>query len=1048
MGEERKQVTVLFCDIQRSTDIQRQFDPEEWRRILSRLIGILTTTVERFEGTVHRFTGDGILALFGAPIGLEDHARRACAAALSLQEEVAAFADELAHSNHVDLALRTGLDSGEVIMGGIGSDLSLSYSAIGTTVNLAQRMESFAEPGSVCITENTARLVRGYFQLGELGAHLAKGFGEPVLTYRLVGQGPYRAPIEVAEERGFSHFVGRSSEWTILNVALQGALGGGRQVVGVMGEAGIGKSRLCHEFVKMCEAKGITVHRTAAVAHERPIPYLPVIELLQGFFDIRPGASPLVIREAVTQRLQPLDIEPGDISLVHDLLGAADADEAPVSIAPEARQRRLLAVITRMTRARGNQEPSVLLIEDLHWLDDPSRVIITHYIDNLPPRTLLLVNFRPEYRAPFEHQASYKQLTLAPLESEATDELLDDLIGKDASLVELRQVLSDRARGNPFFIEELVLALRQKRAIVGERGRCRLEISVKELTIPSTVHATIGSRIDRLKEQDKELLRVASVIGREVPTTLLNHVWNSPELDASLEALVDAQFLRPLLAPEPTHEFRHPLTRQVAYESQLSEKKVRTHAAVADAIQHLHAGRLDEHAALLAHHYEQANEILEAVRWHARAASWIGIRDVREAERHWRKVRSLLADIPESPETLEYLARALAGLIRARYWQGTREEGQTALVDEGLALTERLEDPSLRAALFQMSGAFMAMAGDIPRSIELSGHALAAADEAEDPDLLLWIAPIYIWFLTSGGRLADAVALAERTDEVAQAGDREVGRRWAGYRPAPFLDAIWGLSMIELGRLRDAQLLLERSIQLSTEPSDGFPKMAAQTYLGLLAHARGDFGGSLEEASSSVELATRTGSAGQELMTNIGLGATHCIRGEWVEATSILEKTLEVLRGRGVLLFWGEPLTLGLLSEAARGLEKIDSAQNFAQDAISSARARGAPTLEIRGQLALAAVLMRSENERPRDAIEACLDRAAELTAATGARLFLPFIEEARGRLLDLVGERQTAQLRLVEAHQLFAEIGASGHAERLSLGWSSEVGPFERRPR
>ena len=1046
MREERKQVTVLFCDIQRSTDIQRQIDPEEWRRILSRLIGILTATVERFEGTVHQFTGDGIIAFFGVPIGLEDHARRACAAALGLQEEVATFADEVAHSNHIELALRTGLDSGEVIVGGVGNDLSLNYAAIGTTVNLAKRMESLAEPGTVCITENTARLVRGYFKLDELGPHLAKGFGDPVLTYKLAGRGPYRAAIEVAQERGFSQFVGRSSEWTILNLALQAALGGDGQIVAIVGEAGIGKSRLCHEFVQMCEARGYRVHRTAAVAHERPIPYLPVIELLRGFFDIDPGASPLAIREAVTARLGPLDIEPDDISLVHDLLGAA-ADEL-ASMAPEARLRRLLAVITRMTQTRGSVEPAILLIEDLHWLDEPSNVVITHYVDNLPPHTLVLVNFRPEYRAQFEHQASYKQLTLAPLESDATDELLDDLIGNHASLVELRQLLSDRARGNPFFIEELVLALKQEGAIVGERGSCRLEIPVADVSIPSTVHATIASRIDRLKEKDKQLLRVASVIGREVPSALLTRVWNSPDMDASLDALVNAQFLRPLAAQEQAHEFRHPLTRQVAYESQLSESRVRTHAGVAEAILDLHADRLDEHSALLAHHYEHAKEILAAVRWHARAASWFGIRDVREAERHWRKVRSLVANMPESPERSEYLARALAGLIRARYWQGTREEGQTVLVEEGLALASRVDDPSLRAPLLQMSAGFMAMAGDGRRGIELSSQAVATADEADDPNLLMWIAPICVWFLSSGGRLADAVALAERMNGIAQAEGMEVGRRWAGYHPAPFLDAVWGLSMIELGRLHDAQLLLRRSIERSADPSDGFPRMAAQSYLGILAHARGDFGGSLDEAAASVELATRTGSAGQELMTRIGLAAMHCVRSEWVEAISILEPTLESIRDRGVLLFWGEPLALTLLSEAALGRDEIDGAQGWAEEAISSARAREAQTFEIRAHLAMAKVLMRSEHASARERIEGCLDRAAELTATTGARLYLPFIKETRARLLDVLGDRQNAQLGFDEAYQLFAEIGASGHADRLSLGSSSDVESSEERPR
>ena len=254
--------------------------------------------------------------------------------------------------------------------------------------------------------------------------------------------------------------------------------------------------------------------------------------------------------------------------------------------------------------------------------------------------------------------------------------------------------------------------------------------------------------------------------------------------------------------------------------------------------------------------------------------------------------------------------------------------------------------------------------------------------------------------------------------------------------------------MIELGRLHDAQLLLRRSIERSADPSDDFPRMAAQSYLGILAHARGDFGGSLDEAAASVELATRTGSAGQELMTRIGLAAMHCVRSEWVEAISIIEPTLESIRDRGVLLFWGEPLALTLLSEAALGRDEIDGAQGWAEEAISSARAHETQTFEIRAHLAMAKVLMRSEHASARERIEGCLDRAAELTATTGARLYLPFIKETRARLLDILGDRQNAQLSFDEAYQLFAEIGASGHADRLSLGSSSDVESSEERPR
>ena len=667
---ERKQVTVLFCDVQQSTEIQQDLDPEVWRRILNRLVGILTAAIHRYEGTVDKFTGDGIMAIFGAPLALEDHARRACSAALHLQHDVAGLAGELGRTHGISLALRTGLNSGSVVVGGIGDGLDMSYTAIGPTVTLAKRMESLAAPGSICVSDATARLVRDFFALDDLGLQQPKGFAEPVKTYCLAGSAPFRPSIDVARERGFSRFVGRSSELAVLDRVLERALAGKGQIVAVVGQAGVGKSRLCDEFAQTCRARGLTVRQTAAVAHERPMPYLAVIQLLRDFFELRPNTNASVVREVVTARLRPVGIDPDDISLLHDLLGAPDPEQPLGPIDPEARERRLLEVITRMTHARSRQEPVVLLIEDLHWLDGPSATVIVHYMEALPPRTLVVVNFRPEYEAPFAEQDACTHLVLPPLQAEATDDLLDDLLGADPSLTQLRRTIASRAEGNPFFLEELVLAVWEQDAIEGVRGRCRLTRSV-DIAIPPTVHATIASRIDRLGKRDKYVLEAASVIGREAPMGLLAHVSSSPDLEASLEALVQAELLRPTLAHEPTYEFRHPLTRQVAYESQLSENRARRHAVVAQAVQDLYPEALEENAPLVAHHYEQADQKLDAARWHGRAAGWIGIRNVAQAQSHWQKMRTLLADVPASADVLELRARAHVGLIRSAYWQDT-----------------------------------------------------------------------------------------------------------------------------------------------------------------------------------------------------------------------------------------------------------------------------------------------------------------------------------------------------------------------------------------
>jgi class 3 adenylate cyclase len=497
---ERKQVTVLFADVKGSMELAGQVDPEEWHQILDRFFQILTDGVHRFEGTVNQYTGDGIMALFGAPIAHEDHARRACYAALHLSDGLRRYANELRLRQGLNFSVRMGINSGEVIVGKIGDDLRMDYTAQGHTVGLAARMEQIAEPGKVYLTAHTAAQIQGYFALADLGEMKIKGVQGALHVYELQGLGQMRTRLDVSRSRGFSRFVGRGDEMHVLESALARAREGNAQIVGIVGEAGLGKSRLCYEFLERCRARGLMTHETAGVAHGKAIPFLPLLRLFRAFYGITEQDSDATARERIAGRLLLLDERLREsLPLNFDFMGVPDPENPAPRIDPEARQRQMFDIVRRVIQARGQRETQVTLIEDLHWFDGGSAAFLEPLIDAVAgTRALVLVNFRPEYQAPWMGKSYYHQLPLSPLGPDAIRELLDALLGSDPSTAGLAEAIHARTAGNPFFTEEVVQNLIESGKLQGSKGAYRLVTPVDKLEVPSSVHALLAARIDRL----------------------------------------------------------------------------------------------------------------------------------------------------------------------------------------------------------------------------------------------------------------------------------------------------------------------------------------------------------------------------------------------------------------------------------------------------------------------------------------------------------------------------------------------------------------------
>jgi class 3 adenylate cyclase len=604
---ERKQVTVFFADIKDSTRLIEGLDPEAAQQLLDPAIRLMMEAVHRFEGTVNQVLGDGIMALFGAPIAHEDHALRACYAALALQSAIRTYADAVRRAHGMVLQLRVGLNSGEVVVRAIGNDLHMDYSAVGQHTHLAARMEQLATPGTILLTVATWRLVEGLVRVNTLGAVPVKGLTAPVEAFELVGVTTLRRRLQAAAARGLTRFVGRQHELESLHQALAQAAAGHGQVVALVGEAGVGKSRLAYEFVHAHPTQGWRVLESASVSYGKATPYFPVLDLLKRSWHLDEPDDPRTVRAKVTGQVLTLDETLQDtLPALLSLLEVLPDDSPFRQLDPPQRRQHTLQALKRVLLRESQVQPLLLVFEDLHWIDAETQALLDSLVESLPTaQLLLLVNYRPEYQHGWGSKTYYTQLRLDPLPPASADEFLQALLGDDPSLVPLKQLLIARTEGNPFFLEESVRTLVETGVLVGEPGAYHLAQALPTIQVPATVQAVLAARIDRLPPEEKRLLQTAAVIGTEVPLPLLQTIADMPEaaLHRGLAHLQAAEFLyETRLFPELEYTFKHALTHEVAYGSLLLERRRALHARLVEALEALAPDQLTEQVERLAHH--------------------------------------------------------------------------------------------------------------------------------------------------------------------------------------------------------------------------------------------------------------------------------------------------------------------------------------------------------------------------------------------------------------------------------------------------------------
>ncbi len=1010
---ERKQVSVLFADLKGSMALLAGRDPEDARAILDPLLELMMEAVHHFEGTVNQVMGDGIMALFGAPVAHEDHAVRACYAALRMQAQVARASEVQRRAGSVPVQIRVGIHSGEVIVRAIGSDLRMDYTAVGQTTHLAARMEQLAVPGTTLITTDTLTLAEGYVAVEPLGALRVAGLEQPVQAYQLVGAGPARTRMQARATRGLGRFVGRAPELESLTLAIDAAAQGRGQIVTVVGEAGVGKSRLFHEFVHSHRTQGWLVLEAGSVSYGKATGYGPVIDLLKAYFGVEERDEPRRVRERITGKLLALDrtlepLLPALLALLEVLPEASPWE----GLDPGQRKRAIIDAVKRLLLREGQLQPLVLVFEDLHWVDAESHAVLDAIADSLPTaKLLLLVNHRPEGQHGWGQKTYCRQLRLDPLPSESAAELLDALLGGSPDVRQLRQQLIARTEGNPFFLEECVRTLVETGALVGDRGAHQLNHSVETIQVPATVQVILAARIDRLAPDDKHLLQAAAVIGKDVPFELLlkTSEFDPDVLRATLARLQATEFLyEATLFPDLEYTFKHALTHEVAYGGLLSDRRRQLHTKVVAAIETIHADRIGEHAERLAHHAVRGGLTDKAVEYLDDAGTKALMRSgFREAMGFFEQALCIVEEAPESRDTLSRAVALRTGLgLALMSAKGPHSAEAQSFYVRSLELCDRLGDaPDRFQILFGLWYCHL-YGSDLARASLTASELLASAGDKDSYQRLeahhaMWTTKINM------GQPEEAIEHLGFARELHCAADQSKWRIYAYHDPLVCSHSMGSIARWSLGYFDQARRSAAEGVELAMQLDHPLSRVIATMQASLVFFQCGEVDLAKHHADAALSIGSEHAFSPWRERAAVTLARLLVDEGRPEEALRLFEANLRVAAaarwmlsgsmalGLGAEIYarFGQPEKgLGLLrtylpEQLARLLygpelhrlyaqtllvcsaDATDEAEARLRSAIALAQERQMKALELRAALSLARLLANRDRGAAREAL-------------------------------------------------------------------------------
>jgi len=1021
---ERKQVTVLLADLKSSLELLADRDPEEAKALLDPVLDGMMEAVHRYEGTVNEVRGDGIMALFGAPVAHEDHALRACYAALRMQESIGALAGAIRGQHGVSVQIRVGLNSGEVVVRAIRSDLRVEFNAVGQTTHLAGRMEQLAVPGQIFLTDQTLRLVEGLVTVRSLGPVPVKGLAAPMLVYELTGAGPLRSRFQAATARGLTRFVGRTLELGELSLALARVRGGRGEVSALVGEPGVGKSRLVRELLQRLPEE-FRVLEASAVSYTRAAAYLPVVGLLRAYFRLADTDDAREIREKMTSTL--LDLDASLLTLLAPLLALFDVpadDGGWPGLDPPQRRRRTLDAIRRLLLRESRRQPLCLVVEDLHWIDAETQAVLDALVESIPTAAiLLLVTYRPEYAHEWGRKSYYAQLSVPPLPRDRAHELLRALLGSDPDLAPLAARLIERTEGNPFYLEESVRHLAETGALEGAPGDYHLARPVTAIEVPATVQALVGARIDRLGPADKRLLQCGAAIGKDIPYDLLAATaeLSEDELRHGLRRLQTGEFLYELgLFPQPEYTFAHALTLEVAYGGLLRERRRELHSRLVMALEGGGTEPSHERIERLAHHASRAELWEQAVRYGREAGRRAFARSAhRTAVQHFEEALRALEHLPETTET-----RVLAIDLRLdlRYSLSPLGDFGRMLdyLKEAEALAHRADDPRRLGLVSAFLTNLYSVTLELPLASEYGRRAVAIGARIRD---ITVEAPANTFLALAHYAVAEyraAADLARRNLERLQ-GDLARERFGMALLPAVYSATVLTWSLAELGDFAAAAGVGEDAIGLAESVEHPYSQIFAHLGPGFLDLRRGDHAGAIAHLEQALQICETFDVAAVHATTAGPLASAYAQAGRAEDALVLIRRTVAQAAAIGDPI--GHGVRTGTRAEAFLAAGRAAEALPLARrglDLVRLIRGRGIEgwALRLLGEVGAA------QDPPLLDEARASLEAALGIAEAAGMRPLAARAHLELGRVARRAGQATASRDHLKRAAAAFDEMG------------------------
>ena len=1030
---ERKLVTVLFADVANYTSLSEKLDPEEVHKIMDGLFQILMDEIHKHEGTINQFTGDGVMALFGAPVAHEDHAQRACYAALSIQTAIGEYGDKITQDTGVEFKLRIGLNSGLVIVGAIGNDLRMDYTAIGDTTNLGSRMERMAKPGTILVSENTYRLVKDFFEFKVLGKLEIKGKEKPQEAYELFKAGLVETRIKASATKGLTKFTGRKNSMFALQETYKAMLSGSGQIVGVVGEAGVGKSRLLLEFINHLPLDQVIHLEGQCLHHGESIIYMPILEIVKKYFHIQEDDQEFAINKKLNEKISALDEKLLDIiPPLQDILSLKVANKIYVELKPREKREKTFEALRDLFLMISKKTPLVLIIEDLHWIDKTSEEFLdylTGWVANT--RIMLIILYRPEYAHQWGSKSYYTKVGLNQLSNVSSRELVQAILQEGEVLPELEQFLLNRSAGNPLFMEELTYSLIENGTIQKKDRRYVVDGKIFNIPVPDTIQGIIAGRMDRLEENLKRTMQVASVIGREFAFRVLQTISGMhEEIKAYLQKLQSLELIyEKTLFPELEYIFKHALTQEVAYNSVLLSRRKKIHENIGKAIEELYQHRLEEYYEMLAYHYSRSDNNDKAYHYlklsgdktRAGYANW-------EALRFYGEAIEVLDKMP--PTEANKRERIEARLSMATPAMFLSYPGDTLnIIKAGVKMSREVGDERSLAKLDGTLAHAYAIKGEPSLSIGHAEKCFKRAQKIHDLDLMAPVARDLTSAYMFAGELQKAVPifstvipLIERLDKRSES----FGRPASVYT---FLCGLAGLIMGFLGSFNEAKTLCEKAIGNARQNDNIYELAYSEFSYGVTAMQKGDGQLTIEHLQKCIDYLEQSQMATLMDPTLACLGLGHIYQRQLEKAKNFADQAIvaackpEAASGNAIL-------TQSVLAMVYSELGDLEKAHSCATEAVKISKERKVGTWEGSANFVYGLVLARMGKQRLEEA-EECIDRALLILNEYGLKPWLANALITLGEIYARSGQIKKAIEASGKAREMFREMGMDYWSDR-----------------